>query len=144
LQDVVTDVSPGLVAVVLGEKSGFPSARLVNMGMSVVSVLTGQHNLWGEEKMKSPMKSTDISISFAARIKKVMVGRKGKEKEGEEQEEEEEKEEEEEEGEEGEGEEEEEEGPGEAGKGGLEEVELEGREKPEDVGKESGIEEEES
>jgi hypothetical protein len=125
---MVTDVSPGLVAVVLGEKSGFPSARLVDMGMSVVSVLTGQHNLWGKEKMKSPMKFTDISISFAARIKKVMGGRKGKEKEGEEQEEEEEEEEE-------EGEEEEEEGPGEAGKGGLEEVELEGRGKPEEVGK---------
>jgi hypothetical protein len=124
-----------LVAVVLGVKSGFPSARLVDMGMLVVSVLTGQHNLWGEEKMKSPMKSTDISISFAARIKKVIGGRKGKEKEGEEQEEEEEEE---------EGEEEEEEGPGEAGKGGFEEVELEGRGKPEEVGKESGIEEEES
>jgi hypothetical protein len=132
LQDVVTDVSPGLVAVVLGEKSEFPSARLVDMGMSVVSVLTGQHNLWREEKFKSPMKSTDISISFAARIKKVIGGRKGKEKEGEEQEEEEE-----------EGEEEEEEGRREAGKGGLEEVELEGRRKPEEVGKESGIEEEE-
>jgi hypothetical protein len=135
LQDVVTDVSPGLVAVVLEEKSGFPSARLVDMGMSVVLILTGQHNLWGEEKMRSPMKSTDISISFAARIKKVVGGRKGKEKEGEEQEEEEEEE---------EGEEEEEEGPGEAGKGGIEEVELEGRGKPEEVGKESGIEEEES
>jgi hypothetical protein len=143
LQDVVTDVSPGLVAVVLGEKSGFSSARLVDMGMSMVSVLTDQHNLWGEEKMKSPMKSTDISISFAVRIKKVMGGRKGKEKKEEEQEEEEEEEEVEEEEEE-EGEEEEEEGPGEAGKGGLEEVELEGRGKPEEVGKESGIEEEES
>jgi hypothetical protein len=139
LQDVVTDVLPGLVAVVLEEKSGFPSARLVDMGMSMVSVLTGQHNLWGEEKMKSTMKSTDISISFAARIKKVMGRRKGKEKEGEEQEEEKEEEEEEEEGEE-----EEEEGRREAGKGGLEEVELEGRGKPEEVGKESGIEEEES
>jgi flagellar biosynthesis/type III secretory pathway M-ring protein FliF/YscJ len=127
-----------LVAVVLGEKSRFPSARLVDIGMSVVSVLTGQHNLWGEEKMKSPMKSTYISISFAARIKKVMGGRKGKEKEAQEQEEEEEEEKEEEEGEE-----EEEKGPGEAGKGGLEEVELEGRGKPEEVGKESEIEEEE-
>jgi hypothetical protein len=56
-------VLPGLVAVVLGEKSGFPSAMLVDMGMSVVSVLTGQHNLWGEEKMKSPMKSTFPSAS---------------------------------------------------------------------------------
>jgi flagellar biosynthesis/type III secretory pathway M-ring protein FliF/YscJ len=139
LQDVVTDVSADFVAVVLEEKSGFPSTRLVDMGMSVVSVLTGQHNLWGEEKMKSPMKSMDIFISFAARIKKVMGRRKGKEKEGEEQEEEKEEEEEEEEGEE-----EEEKGPGEAGKGGLEEVELEGRGKPVEVGKESGIEEEES
>jgi hypothetical protein len=80
LQDVVTDVSRGLVALVLGEKSGFPSARLIDMGMSMVSVLTGQHNLWGEEKMKSPMKSTDISISFADRIKKVMGQAKGKER----------------------------------------------------------------
>jgi hypothetical protein len=88
--------------------------------------------------VQSPMKSTDISINFAARIEKVMGGRKGKEKEGEEQEEEEVEEEEEEEGEE-----EEEEGPGEAGKVGLEEVELEGRGKPEEVGKESGIEEKE-
>jgi hypothetical protein len=47
LQDVVTDVSPGLVAVILGEKSGFPSARLVDTGMSVVSVLTGQHSWLG-------------------------------------------------------------------------------------------------
>jgi hypothetical protein len=140
LQNVVTDVSLGLVAVVLEEKSGFPSARLVDMGMPVVSVLTGQHNLWGEQKMKSPMKSTDISISFAVRIKKVMGGRKGKEKEREEQEEGEEEEEEE---EEEEGEEEEEEGPGEASKRGLEEVKLEGRRKPKEVGKESRIEEEE-
>ena len=77
LQDVVTDVSPGLVAVVLGEKSGFPSARLVDTGMSVVSVLTGQHSLWGGVKLKSPMKSTDISVSFADRIKKVMEEEKG-------------------------------------------------------------------
>jgi hypothetical protein len=72
LQDVVTEVSPGLVAVVLGEKSGFRSARLVDTGMSVVSVLTGHHSFWGGVKLKSPMVSTDISVSFADRIKKLM------------------------------------------------------------------------
>jgi hypothetical protein len=38
--------------VVLGEKSGFPSARLVDTGMSVVSVLTGQHSLWGKGEIE--------------------------------------------------------------------------------------------
>jgi hypothetical protein len=40
--------------------------------MSVVSVLTGQHSFWGGVKLKSPMESTDISVSFADRIKKLM------------------------------------------------------------------------
>jgi hypothetical protein len=73
LHDVVTDVLPGLVAVVLGEKSGFPSAWLVDTGMLMVSVLTGQHSWWGGVKLKSSMGSTDISVSFADRIKKMMV-----------------------------------------------------------------------
>jgi hypothetical protein len=70
------EVSPGLVAVVLGEKSGFPSARLVDTGMSVVSVLTGQHSFWGGVKLKSPMESTDISVRFADRIKKLIISEK--------------------------------------------------------------------
>jgi hypothetical protein len=77
LHDVVTDVSSGPVAVVLREKSGFSSARLVDTGMSVVSVLTGQHSWWGGMKLKSPMGSTDISVSFADRIKKVMMEENG-------------------------------------------------------------------
>jgi hypothetical protein len=128
LQDVVTDVSPGLVVVVLGEKSGFPSARLVDTGMSVVSVLTGQHSWWGGVKLKSPMGSTDISVSFADRIKKVMVEEKGNkaEEEGDEADEE------------GEGEKVE----GGGGKEGSQIEVKEGREKPEEMGNESGVAEE--
>jgi hypothetical protein len=69
LQTVVPDPAPSMVAVVLGEKTGFASQLLIEKRMSVVSVLTGKHNKWGGEETKTSMTSTDISIGFAERIK---------------------------------------------------------------------------
>jgi hypothetical protein len=70
LQNIVPDPAPSMVAVVLGEKTGFASELLIEKRMPVVSVLTGKHNKWGGEETKTPMTSTDTSVGFAERIKK--------------------------------------------------------------------------
>jgi hypothetical protein len=81
-------------------------------------------------KLKSPMKSTDISVSFADMIKKVMEEEKGNKAE---------------EAEGPKGDEEEAEGEEVGGGGGKEgsQIEVEeGRGKPEEMGTESGVAEE--